>query len=547
MDLSDVGERDAERDKKILSRCLAAHAVFIEAECTPEEAALSVWDGSDDNGIDAVFLDGTSERVIVVQSKWISAGAGEPSAADIGSFVDGINDLIEQNIGNFHARLQSKLNDAGQAILTPGCTVEVVLVSTGSSTIARHGTAKLDGILTSLNGYSDQAPIATKKVFGIEDIYSSLASASPGKIIIDATITDWSYVAHPYPAYFGIIDGYQLKHWWGKYGKRLVAKNIRHSLGATDVNDGIRSTAENIPGNFWYFNNGITLIADDSSRAPAAAASRSAGNFEFRGASIVNGAQTVSTLARVNSDEALGKVRVPIRIILLKDAPDGFGVEVTRTNNLQNRVEGRDFVAQDPEQRRIQQEMSLEDIDYQLLRSEDVVKSSHSCELIEVTTALACASGDAALAVQVKTGIGRFFSDLKKAPYKLIFNPSLNGAKAFNATLIHREIDSWIDHKKSSLEKRSGYAWGVLVHGNRVIEAGIFRIIGASCLDCPVEEFRNKISTLNISIIGERFHESMVGVLEKEFPGKFLAVLFKSPSSSSNVFNKAINEYTKSI
>ncbi|HKN08594.1 MAG TPA: hypothetical protein VJ376_03805, partial [Pseudomonadota bacterium] len=94
-----------------------------------------------------------------------------------------------------------------------------------------------------------------------------------------------------------------------------------------------------------------------------------------------------------------------------------FENEVTRTNNLQNRIEPRDFVAQDSEQRRIRQEMAIEGSDYQFVRSEEATPTATTCELIEVTTALACASGDSALAVQVKTGIGRFFNDLSKAPY----------------------------------------------------------------------------------------------------------------------------------
>lgn len=483
LQLSDIAEHDKERDVKILSRCLAAHGVYMRTDCTPEQAAEAVWDGTDDNGVDAVYADDADDRVVIVQSKWISAGSGEPSAADIGTFTDGVADIIEENTGNFHARLQTKLSQAGSTILTPGCTIEVVLVSTGASNIARHGTAKLDKILSSLNGSPDQDPIAVKQVLGLVEVYASLtAKAASQRIVIDATITDWARIAQPYPAFFGVIDGHQLKDWWSAHGKRLVAKNIRHALGSTDVNEGISLTATTSPENFWYFNNGITLIADEAIRAPAAAASRAAGNFQFRGASIVNGAQTVSTLAGVASDDALGMVRVPIRVILLKEAPEGFGTEVTRTNNLQNRVEGRDFVAQDPEQRRLQEEMSLEGVEYQVSRGEYVVKSPHACELIEATTALACASGDPILAVQVKTGIGRFFNDLNRSPYKAIFNPSASGARTFNAILVQREIDLWIDNKKSELEKRSGYAWGLLIHGNRVLSAGIFKQIGSAAL-----------------------------------------------------------------
>src|SRR5262249_3784293 len=152
---------------------------------------------------------------------------------------------------------------------------------------------------------------------------------------------EWSYISSPYPAYFGIIDGLQLKEWWKKHGKGLVAANIRHSLGITEVNNEIRQTATHNPEKFWYFNNGVTLVADQASKAPVGAASRSAGVFSFKGASIVNGAQTVSSLAKVENDPSLGSVRVPIRVILLQNAPVGFGTDVTRTNNLQNRIEPR--------------------------------------------------------------------------------------------------------------------------------------------------------------------------------------------------------------
>ena len=255
----------------------------------------------------------------------------------------------------------------------------------------------------------------------------------------------------------------------------------------------------------------------------------------------MNGAQTVSSLARVEEDEQLGKVRVPIRVILLKDAPEGFGSEVTRTNNLQNRVEPRDFVAQDPEQKRIRQEMAIEGIDYQFVRSDDAVPTATACELVEVTTALACATGESSHAVQIKTGIGRFFADLKKPPYKALFNPTTSGAKAFNATALLREIERWIDKKKLSISKKSGARWGVLVHGNRVLAAIVFKKIGIENLLQPISEFQFSINDLNLNAACEDAHSKMVSSIEANYPGKFLAVLFKNPSMSKNVFDSAIN------
>ena len=540
LDVKDIGANDSERDQKILSRCLAAFAVYLTSGCSEKEASESVWDGADDNGIDATFFDASEKRVIFVQSKWINKGSGEPEAKDLSTFVKGVRDTIEQDSTNFHSRLQGRFSDISLRLVNPGTSVELVVISTGASTLARHGSAVLDDFIDELNG-DDPDAIASKSVIGLAEVYSGLANdLSQSNVEVDATILEWSYVPSPYPAYFGLIDGLSLKSWWKKHGKSLVSSNIRHSLGSTEVNNEIKNSASTSPQKFWYFNNGITLIANEAAKAPAGAASKSAGVFSFKGASIVNGAQTVSSLARVEEDEQLGKVRVPIRVILLKDAPEGFGSEVTRTNNLQNRVEPRDFVAQDPEQKRIRQEMAIEGIDYQFVRSDDAVPTATACELVEVTTALACATGESSHAVQIKTGIGRFFADLKKPPYKTLFNPTTSGAKAFNATALLREIERWIDKKKLSISKKSGARWGVLVHGNRVLAAIVFKKIGIENLLQPISEFQFSINDLNLNAACEDAHSKMVSSIEANYPGKFLAVLFKNPSMSKNVFDSAI-------
>ncbi len=538
LDLSDLGTADPERDQKILTRCLAAMAIYLQAGCTEKEASESVWDGPDDNGIDAAFFDAATSRVIFAQSKWINKGAGEPEAKDIGSFVKGVKDAVEQDDTDFHNRLQGRFADISLRIGTPGTQVHVVVVSTGASSLATHGTSILDGFLDDLNG-DDPQPIASSEIVGLAEIYAGLANDSAqGTVPLDATILEWSFIATPFPAYFGIIDGLQLKNWWKVFGRRLVSGNIRHALGVTDVNTEIKQTALSFPERFWYFNNGITLVADEAWKAPAGAASRSAGVFAFKGASIVNGAQTVSSLANVDNDGALGHVRVPIRVVLLKTAPDGFGDDVTRTNNLQNRVESRDFVAQDAEQKRLRQEMAIEGIDYQVVRSEDAVASPNACELIEVTTALACASGDSALAVQIKTGIGRFFADLKKAPYKTLFNPTVSGAKAFNSTTTLRAIEIWIDAKKKSI-KKSGPAWGVLVHGNRILAAVVFAKYGEAKLSQPIESHGAKFKQSEINALCDAAYNKMVDRISDKFSGKFLATLFKNPSMSKDVFDFA--------
>ena len=90
LDLTGISEADPQRDVKILTRCLAAFAVYIATGCSTEEAAKAVWDGSDDNGIDAAYFDPDERQVVVTQSKWIQSGSGEPEAKEISTFSDGV-------------------------------------------------------------------------------------------------------------------------------------------------------------------------------------------------------------------------------------------------------------------------------------------------------------------------------------------------------------------------------------------------------------------------------------------------------------------------
>ncbi len=540
LDLSDTSKSDQERDVKILTRCLAAFAVYSQAGCTEQEAAEAVWDGSDDNGIDAAFFDSSESRVLFVQSKWIQKGSGEPEAKDVGTFVKGITDAVEQDSSDFHARLQQKFSALMTPLGNPGTRVHLVLVSTGASSLARHSQSRLNKVLDRLNN-DDPDPFATAEVMGLTQVYSGLSESSNSRVNLEATILEWSYIAKPVPAYFGVIDGLQLKEWWKRHGKRVLAANIRHSLGATEVNNEIKDTAIRDPGKFWYFNNGITLIAEESSKAPVGSASRAAGVFEFKGASIANGAQTVSSLGRIgqDEDESLGQVRVPIRVILLKSAPKEFGGQVTRTNNLQNRIEPRDFAAQDPEQRRLRQEMAIEQIEYQFVRTDEVGSLPSSCDLIEVTTALACSSGDPGIAVQLKTGIGRFFADLTKSPYKAIFNASLSGAKAFNSVVIQRSIDQWIEDEKKAMAKKSGPGWGVLVHGNRILSAAVFSHYSDAIIAQPIVEFAAQKLSPDISSVCNKVRNKMVATVKKKYSNTFLAVSFKNVTICKAVYSAA--------
>lgn len=540
LDLSDIKPTDSDRENKILSRCLAAFSISYLTGCSEAVAAKSVVDGADDNGIDAIFFDAIDSRLIIAQAKLINRGSGEPEAKDISTFLDGVKDLVEQDLTSFHTRMHKALEDSFEQLMNPGTTINIVTVSTGASKLASHASSKIEKLLKELNGeVTDE--VATSTVIGLSEIYSHLANTKGRESVnLELTVENWANVSEPYQAYYGAVEGTTLKAWWSTHGNHLVSENIRDALGNTEVNAQIKLSATTTPDYFWYFNNGITLISDKIRKAPANRSTRSYGVFSLEGASVVNGAQTISTISKISDLDSLAKIRVPIRIISLEGTPEDFAKAVTRSNNLQNRIEGRDFVAHDKEQERLRQEMHMEGIEYRYIRGSDETPSKNSCTLTEVTIALACSTGDSNLAVQVKTGTGRFFSDLTKAPYKTIFNPMTSGAFAFNATLLMREIDKWIKSEIERLPKKNGPKYGILIHGNRIIAAATISKFGRTRLDKPISDFTTALSPNEIEEICLAVYERMQREVQDSFPNKFLGVLFKSPKNSKQIFDSAV-------
>ena len=211
-------------------------------------------------------------------------------------------------------------------------------------------------------GEDTQEQIVTYRRLFQGKVYQSLARNSGDEPIdLELNLTNWGMVAEPYKAFYGIVTGDEIADWWGDYRIKLFDKNIRQVLGMTDVNAEIESTIENNQSNFWYFNNGITIICDSIEKSKLGGSSRDYGQFKLTNVAIVNGAQTVSTIGRykIDTHRPMEDLKVHLRIISLNDTPKNFGEQVTRTNNRQNRIENRDFVTQDSEQLRIKTELSI--------------------------------------------------------------------------------------------------------------------------------------------------------------------------------------------
>ena len=532
IDKTDLNPNDKEIQTKILTRCLAAYAIYCIGDTTLEDAAAAVVDGADDNGIDAIHYSPSTKRMIIVQSKWKKDGTGEPDNGETRKFKDGVVDLINLELDKFNAKINSKKQMIETALGEFDTKFDLVLIHTGSNALSKHNQQVMDSILTELNDAGDGTSEDVVNFHHLNQaiIHSGLASGMEGEPIdLEIGLSQWGRIEEPHQGYFGIVAGEEVANWWTSKGKKLFAKNIRQMLGSTEVNDEVKRTIDEQPENFWYYNNGITLVAESIKKSMVGGNSRDIGSFRANNISIVNGAQTVSVIGKYAQEGGanLAKVRLPIRLISLEGAPEDFGALVTKTNNRQNRIESRDFVSLDEEQIRLKKELSLEGIEYNIVRSENIKTSVSIIDLSEATVALACASTQVGLAVQAKREIGRFYDNLNKSPYKTIFNPQTNGIYLRNAVFSLRKIDEVINLMISDLPKKSGKEYGVLVHGNRMLAFLIFRKIA---IHKNANNFDFDIGSIDWMKDTKVILEELLSVIEVNYKDKFLATLFKNAS-----------------
>jgi hypothetical protein len=539
IDMNDVSSHPPEEQTKIrLSRALAAFVLVKTGGIDFEAAAISVTDGSGDNGIDAVALIPDEPRIILVQSKFAADGQGGAGLDDMIKFRDGLNDFLEMNWHKFNSKLRAREKEIEELLFNPVVRIDVVFAHTGRSDIAPVVSEKIDEFILDVN---DPTEVAHFQYLGQSQLHSLLiADHQAESINLDVEISDWGQVEGPPQAIYGQVSAHDVATWLSIHGDPLLARNVRVVLSDSEVNNALVASIEKNPDNFWYLNNGITVLCDRILKIAAGGTDRRVGNFAFQGSSIVNGAQTAGSLMKVMSlpggEDKLKSARVMVRFISLEEAPDGFGNIVTRATNTQNRIGGRDFLSLDPEQARLRDEFQVDGLLYVFRSGEADPDPDAGCSVAEAAVALACSTSTSALAVQAKREISRLWDDTSKAPYKQLFNSGTTYLRVWRCVQILRAVDRILGElgKASGSRKR-----GVSVHGNRLILHLVFKSISMDKVDDPSIDWSTQVSAAEAATI--RVLDKVTEVSERDFPG-YLASLFKNAAKCSSLSKKVIEE-----
>jgi hypothetical protein len=221
------------------------------------------------------------------------------------------------------------------------------------------------------------------------------------------------------------------------HGEKLLERNIRRYLGlhGNRVNESIRATLESAePANFYFFNNGLTLVCNDFSYNAL-----QGGDYQVRveNLQIVNGGLTSMTIFRTIEDlQAAGKglpmdASVLVRLYKLPKDNQDLMLQITHATNSQNPVDLKDLHANDEVQRRLEDNIQALGYHYRRKRSDGAPRA------LDITSG---AAAEAILAVwrsaphQAKFLTREHFGKL----YRKIFTESLNGTQIITAVLLYR-------------------------------------------------------------------------------------------------------------
>ena len=403
VDISDLSShREEEAAKARASRALAALTIAAHAKLSVEESCAAIVDESGDQGIDAIGIAAARGEVYVVQSK---TSPGAPSPTEVSKFVHGIRLLLDWNWNALGKKTRKRRNEIEAALEND---VKIIAIYTYLGTGAPNDDAKRhsEQLLADINSSGDILEFAfegLRENFDRRNIASGLGSPD-----FDILFNRWLTLSDYRSELVGVVSGEQLADMVESFNERLFDKNIRSVLKSSGTNEILDTTLRDRPQDFWYYNNGITIVANSIS-CGRTTPRKTDETFFLRGLSIVNGAQTCGALARaLRAGVTLDEVQITVRVISTEGRPSDFDKQVTRYTNTQNQITNREFVSLDPLQQELKDILLAEGIQYRFRTGEtgEGEEFEDSFDLEEATRALACFTS-VENATRAKREIGR--------------------------------------------------------------------------------------------------------------------------------------------
>lgn len=414
----------------------------------------AITDGSDDKKLDIVYINTEEEYAVVGQCYYSSKdkiSAPSNKASDLNT---GLSWLLQRNIEDVPERIRSaaiNLRDSISKGEIKNLHIWYVHNLPESSHVENELITVHQSAVTILEqDYKNSKVSVYYKEVGSKTIQEWYEDCRTPILINDVielkTIGGYEIASTGWSSYSTAIQARDLARLYKKHHTKIFSANIRDYLGSrksdSNINNGIKQTIENDVGNFWVYNNGLTILTHSYTI--------SENSINIRGLSIVNGAQTtgaIGSLKRLPDPSAM----VQARFIAVESSSENLIENIIRYNNSQNKVEAADFRSTDRIQKRLKEEFKLiPDAEYEGGRrgsSSDIIRRRPNLlGSYTVGQALAAFHGDPITAYNKKAGIW-----INNKIYDKLFNDNTKSAHIVCCYSLVRAIEI----KKKQLQSKT--------------------------------------------------------------------------------------------
>lgn len=531
---------------RALSKAFLMRGVAAYLNIDIEEAASYITDGGNDGGFDGAFIQEQSEsiiKVVLFQSKY-SRNLDKDSSFPSNSIEKAVNTIKTV----FSPSKDIQVNSLSQAVvdeirayLLEGYLPDITFVC-----LSNGSKWNDEGDRYISNAFSETSNVDFD-FFNHNDILKSTISNKEINTQIKLSGKSLSEEFNYKRVILGKVNVMGIYALIEEYGDSLLERNIRNYLGKNNVNLAISDTLINQNSNFFFYNNGITLIANNI-RANSLASEDWI--VKIDNVQIINGGQTCKTIHETitnNPEIDYRNAYVLVRIYAV-DASENENLvkDITVATNSQNPVDLRDLQANDDIQQKI--EIDAKNLGYTYKRKRDVTSGAGIPSSVAAESVLAIWRRQP---VAAKSKKSEHFSTY----YEVIFD-KLNASQMILAVEIYRYCDRTRkivndNSEINTIRRFSSYFMAMMIGDILLkkfeLEIKDIRHDNFSTLKSWLDDNINQIYSLSEIHLLESVKTQLQNYFYYDVPsiniidGRTIASIFRSDSLKSQFFDSNFN------
>jgi AIPR protein. len=404
---------------------VAARSIFFKDPSHAlggNDLADIVVDGPNDNGIDCILTDPTSDYgdLVFLQCKYYEHITLQDLKEAISKMIAGYKLIKSGHTEQFSPSVAEQYTRCLDNC-EEGSKIRFCIATSAPRSGIRNNqlTAHFRSMSGDLNIVMDDSDIYFESELesAINDAKALRPSVENGKLLIDEANNCLEYQD-------GVvinISALSLKKLYAQYRNNLLSQNLRYFVKQKTIDKDVEQSIKDTPEEFWYKNNGITIMCDHHEI--------SGRELKLQSFSIINGGQTTKKIAESEYIDENNDFYLICRVI---DNPYGvdedkqkFIYEISKATNSQKAIKPSDLKANNPEQILFAERMKANGVLYKTKRGMEIPsgykEQDKNCDLPKV--------GKLALAgVFLMPGSARnkpsVIFDEQKDYYSTIFNAS---------------------------------------------------------------------------------------------------------------------------